>query len=150
MVKKEEYLIFFERYAKENKMEDMNFEHIRRLGDMAMELELSPIVKMPYCGDIDEVVTYKCNELTALCPVTRIQDFYTITITFIPDKYVPELKSLKMYYLSFRDIPISHETIYAKIYKDFVEAVSPKKLEMYLKTNIRGGIETSITFSSKD
>ena len=146
---KEEYLTFFEKYVKKENMDHIDVKHIKQLGDMFMGLRLKPIVKMPYSGGIDEVVTYKCNELTALCPVTKIQDFYSIDITFIPDKYVPELKSLKMYYLNFRDLPVSHENLYAKIYKDFVEAITPEELVVSLRTSIRGGIETSITFTSK-
>ena len=150
MIKKEEYLFFFEKYVRGKNMENMDTKYIKQLSDMSMGIELRSIVPMPYSGKIDEVVTYKCNELTALCPVTKIQDFYSINITFVPDKYVPELKSLKMYYSDFHDLPISHENLYAKVYKDFTKAISPKKLEMFLKTSIRGGIETSIAFNSEN
>jgi 7-cyano-7-deazaguanine reductase len=147
MISKSDYLDFFEKYIKGNKMEDLNREKIKKFGEMLFELVLSQIVTIPYAGNLDEEVTYESEELTALCPVTAIQDYYKIKINFIPNKLVPELKSLKYYFLSFRDIPVSHENMFAKIYKDFVNIITPKKIEMYLDCSIRGGIKTTIKYS---
>ena len=150
MITKAEYLDFFEKYIRASKMEDINTEKINTFGEMFFDLALSPIVTIPYAGKLDEVVTYETEELTALCPVTTIQDYYKIAITFVPDKAVPELKSLKFYFLSFRDIPVSHENLFAKIYKDFVNAVSPKEIDMFLDCSVRGGIKTTIKYINKN
>lgn len=150
MITKAEYLDFFEKYIRASKMEDINTEKINTFGEMFFDLALSPIVTIPYAGKLDEVVTYETEELTALCPVTTIQDYYKIAITFVPDKAVPELKSLKFYFLSFRDIPVSHENLFAKIYKDFVNAVSPKEIDMFLDCSVRGGIKTTIKYVNKN
>jgi 7-cyano-7-deazaguanine reductase len=150
MITKAEYLDFFEKYIRASKMEDINMDKIYEFGEMFFNLALNPIVTIPYAGKLDEEVTYETEELTALCPVTTIQDYYKIKICFIPDKVVPELKSLKFYFLSFRDIPVSHENLFAKIYKDFENIVSPKELDMFLDCSIRGGIKTTITYSQKN
>ncbi|MDY6820673.1 MAG: hypothetical protein SVN78_03505 [Deferribacterota bacterium] len=146
MAEKKEYLDYFRKYVKGFKMEDINVDNIKKLGDMAMDLELSPIIAMPYSGNIDEIVTYETDEITAQCPVTTIQDYYKLKLTFIPDKVVPELKSLKFYFLSFKDIPISHENLFAKIYKDFVNVIKPLEVDLKLDCSIRGGIRTTITY----
>ena len=150
MITKAEYLDFFEKHIRRSKMEDINMEKIYEFGEMLFNLALRPIITIPYAGKLDEEVTYETEELTALCPVTTIQDYYKIKIYFIPDKAVPELKSLKFYFLSFRDIPVSHENLFAKIYRDFVNVLSPKVLDMFLDCSIRGGIRTTIKYSHKN
>lgn len=142
---KEEFLKEYEK-VRVKKIEDMPIEEIDDLLQKSIEVKLSPIRPIPYKGEIDEVVVYEYPELTADCPMTRIQDLYTIRITYIPDKYVPELKSLKMYFLDYKNLPISHENLCAKIYKEFKEAVKPKKLKVELEVAVRGGIKTTIRY----
>lgn len=110
---------------------------------MAYEIE-EKIVTMPYVGGEAEVVEYRCSELTAKCPMTGIRDFYEIVIKFIPNKLLPELKSLKRYFSGYDSLPISHEHLAAKIYKEFKAVVKPKKLQLVLDTSVRGGIKTVI------
>ncbi|NOZ68982.1 MAG: preQ(1) synthase, partial [Deferribacteres bacterium] len=57
----------------------------------------------------DYTVDISFPEFTCLCPVSGYPDFATIKISYIPDKYIVELKSLKLYLNSFRDKNISHE-----------------------------------------
>lgn len=147
MVSKAEYLTYFEKNMKASKMEDLNPEKIEKFGEMFFDLSLSAITTIPFAGNLDEEVTYETEELTALCPVTSIQDYYKIKITFIPNKLVPELKSLKFYFLSFRDVPVSHENLFARIYKDFVDIISPKRLDINLDCSTRGGIKTTIRYN---
>lgn len=133
---------------KGEKIEDVNQEKIKKLNQEVMKVDLNRIRPMPYTGDIgkekNEVVEYKYPELVALCPMTGILDLYHLTIRYIPDEKVPELKSLKFYFLDFRDLPISHENLIAKIYHDFKDVVEPKKLCVELSVNTRGGIKTDI------
>ena len=98
--------------------------------------------KSRYGGECE--VTYEYPELTALCPMTGIQDLYTVRIIYIPKDRIPELKSLRFYLLSYRDIAILHEHLANKIFSDFKKAVRPKRLRLELEVAIRGGIKTKI------
>jgi 7-cyano-7-deazaguanine reductase len=84
------------------------------------------------------------SELTSLCPTTRLPDFYTVKITYEPDRLLPELKSLKLYFLTFRDVEILHEEIANEILNDLVRAISPRWIQIVLKVNNRGGVLTTI------
>jgi 7-cyano-7-deazaguanine reductase len=63
----------------------------------------------------------------------------------VPDEKIPELKSLKYYFLAYRDIPVLHEHLAQKIYEDFSEAVKPEKLRVELDVSVRGGINATVT-----
>jgi 7-cyano-7-deazaguanine reductase len=87
-------------------------------------------------------------EFTTLCPLNPGQpDFATITIKYIPDKQILELKSLKFYLTSYRMIEIFFEEATNRILDDLVDVVKPKKMEIVALWNIRGGIGTKITAS---
>jgi len=87
---------------------------------------------------------YKINitvpEFTSVCPKTNLPDFGKISISYIPDKYCVELKSLKMYMLSYRNVGIFYENAVNKILKDFVKACKPKEAKVTGEFNPRGGI----------
>jgi len=89
--------------------------------------------------------THLFSELTAVCPVTCLPDFYTVTMHYEPDRKLVELKSLKMYFISFRRVEILHEEITNRIMDDFVKAVQPRWATIEVKVNNRGGILTTIT-----
>jgi 7-cyano-7-deazaguanine reductase len=89
-------------------------------------------------------VTYDYPELVALCPMTGILDTYRVIIDFILKDFIPELKSLKMYFLDYKDLPISHEHICSKIKKEFEKNIQPEKICVRLFTSVRGGIYTTI------
>jgi 7-cyano-7-deazaguanine reductase len=144
MMKKEDFL---KNWNSKPKMEDMSLEELSKYIQMAMEVELNEIIPIPYVGGIDQEVTYDYPELTALCPVTGIQDLYRIVIKFIPNEKIPELKSLKFYFLDYVSLPISHEHLQAKIFKDFKKVIEPKDLHVFLDVAIRGGIKTMICYS---
>ncbi|GAI46949.1 unnamed protein product, partial [marine sediment metagenome] len=69
-------------------------------------------------------------------------------IIYIPNKKIPELKSLRFYFLAYKDIPILHEHLANKIFEDFEKTVKPKKLRFELDVAVRGGIHTKITKES--
>ena len=97
------------------------------------------------------VVEYVYPELTAICPNTGLPDYYTVRIIFQPDEKLPELKSLKLYFVSFRNVGIWHEHLANRILEDFVNAVEPKWVFVELFVNNRGGIFTTVRrFWSKD
>lgn len=130
-------------------MESMKGEKLYERIKKAQDWKMDSLVKVPYLGGIEQIVEYKYPELTARCPVTGIQDLYTVIIRFIPNKDLPELKSLKYYFMGYRDLPISHEHLHSKIYKEFNEQMKPKKLNVELLVTVRGGIYTTVQYGDK-
>jgi 7-cyano-7-deazaguanine reductase len=92
--------------------------------------------------------TFTCShvfpELTALCPITQLPDFYVVYLLYEPDKKLAELKSLKLYFVAYRNLEILHEELTNQILDDFVRAVSPRYVSVEVKVNNRGGIYTTI------
>jgi 7-cyano-7-deazaguanine reductase len=87
-------------------------------------------------------------EFTCLCPRSGYPDFATIKIRYIPDKYIVELKSLKLYLNSFRNVYISHEEATNRIYSELYEKLKPRFLEVIGDFNPRGNVKTVIRVSS--
>lgn len=132
------------KYAR--RIEQMSDEDLRERISSAMEFVIESAIRpIPYLGEETETVEYRYPELTAKCPMTGARDFYELVIRFQPDKVLPELKSLKLYLVGYDDLPISHEHLAAKIYKEFKEVVSPLRVGMVLHTAVRGGIKTTVT-----
>lgn len=126
-------------------IEGMSQDELRERIKEVMSLEISPgIVTIPYAGGVEETVEYHFPELTAKCPMTGIRDFYTLIITFQPEKHLPELKALRKYFGGYDELPISHEHLAAKIFQDFRDAVKPAKFGLVLDTAVRGGIKTIV------
>jgi 7-cyano-7-deazaguanine reductase len=90
--------------------------------------------------DITPTITLTTDEFTSVCPVTGGPDFGTIIITYGPDKWLVESKSLKLYFESFRMEPTFHEKVVAKICHDLKELLQPMWLEVNGKFRPRGGI----------
>lgn len=100
-------------------------------------------------SDRDYTIEITNLEFTAVCPKTGLPDFATITITYVPDKQCVELKSLKEYFLSYRDVGIFHEHIVNKVLEDFVKACQPRTAEVVGDFNIRGGMKTTVQSNYK-
>lgn len=133
------------------RIEDMTEEQLRERIAAAMDFKNRyPINTIPYVGKVSEIVTYDFSELVARCPMTGYLDFYRARISFIPGNLLPELKSLKMYYFGFADLPISHEHLAARIYSDYCEVVKPVVCRLELIAGVRGGIETTILVGEKE
>ncbi|MBQ7159390.1 MAG: NADPH-dependent 7-cyano-7-deazaguanine reductase QueF [Treponema sp.] len=88
----------------------------------------------------DYMVTLNCPEFTSLCPKTGQPDFAKITINYIPDGFLVESKSLKLYLFSFRNHGDFHEDCVNIIMKDLVRLLEPKYLEVEGIFTPRGGI----------
>ena len=128
-----------------NKIEDMTAEEVAEQQKKIIEMETPSIETLEFLYDDGGVVTYETDELTAVCPMTGLPDFYTLRIEYTPDKHIPELKSLKMYTIWYRNIPILHEHLATKIFDDFSKAVSPKTLKLELIAAVRGGVVSTVT-----
>ncbi|MGN0403427.1 MAG: preQ(1) synthase [Acetatifactor sp.] len=90
--------------------------------------------------DNDYFVKFNCPEFTSLCPITGQPDFATITISYVPDKYLVESKSLKLYLFSFRNHGDFHEDVVNVIMKDLIRLMDPKYIEVLGRFLPRGGI----------
>ena len=89
-------------------------------------------------------ISIECPEFTAVCPKTGQPDFGTIRITYIPDKKIIELKSLKLYIFAYRDQGVFHEHVTNTILDDIVAACKPIRCEVIGDFNRRGGIKTVV------
>ena len=95
-------------------------------------------------SDKDYTIEVTTPEFTAICPKTGLPDFGTIQLSYIPDEQCVELKSLKEYFLFYRDVGIFHEHVVNKILVDFVAACNPRRVEIVGDFHVRGGIKTVI------
>ena len=92
----------------------------------------------------DYFVSHSNEEFTSVCPMTGLPDFGTITINYIPDKLCVELKSLKYYFLEFRDKGIFYEAVINEILDDLVELLQPRYLEVVGNFTVRGGLHSDV------
>ena len=74
----------------------------------------------------DYEIAIEAAEFTCLCPMTGQPDFATIRVTYVPDKLIVELKSLKLYLWSYRNEGAFHEAVTNKILGDLVAALNPR------------------------
>ena len=89
-------------------------------------------------------INISCPEFTSLCPATGQPDFAEIKILYVPDEKCIELKSLKQYINSYRNVGEFHEHVTNKILDDIILACKPKYAKVIGDFNIRGGIKTIV------
>lgn len=102
-----------------------------------------------YEGNPQEIM-YETDEFSAVCPFSGLPDIARIEIVYIPVKKIVELKSLKYYFISFRNVGIYQELATDRIYKDIYQCLKPKYLSVKTIYNIRGGILSTCTMNSDD
>ena len=90
------------------------------------------------------LVRFAAPEFTSLCPVTGQPDFAHFTIDRVCDKLCIELKSLKMYFWSYRNEGAFHEKVTNTILDDIVKATDPRFVRITAKWYVRGGIYTNV------
>ncbi|KAA0139081.1 MULTISPECIES: preQ(1) synthase [Gimesia] len=95
----------------------------------------------------DYVMETVCPEFTSVCPKTGQPDFGTLIITYIPDQVCFELKSLKLYLQSYRNVGAFYEDVTNRIMDDLVAVTDPRWLELRAEFTPRGGISSTITVS---
>jgi len=93
------------------------------------------------------LIKIKVPEFTCLCPKTGQPDFATLYIKYIPNKLCIELKSLKLYVASFRQVGTFHEAVTNQICNDLSKIIAPYYLKVRAKFNVRGGIYTTVECS---
>jgi 7-cyano-7-deazaguanine reductase len=95
--------------------------------------------------DRDYEIAFDCPEFTCLCPLTGQPDFAHFKISYVPDQFCVELKSLKLYMWSFRNEGAFHEKVTNTIADDIIKAIQPRKLTVVGDFYVRGGIGTVVT-----
>lgn len=91
------------------------------------------------------LIVHQANEFTSVCPKTGQPDFGKITLSYIANKKCVELKSLKLYYQSFRNDGIFYENVINSILDDLYSVMKPKWIEVKGVFTVRGGIFSTIT-----
>lgn len=105
---------------------------------------LDPI-EYAYRGHRDIVITIRQPEFTSVCPMTGLPDYGTLTIKYTPDRKIVELKSLKFYFLQYRNVGIFYEHLVNRILDDLVSALHPKWMEVQGSFTSRGGISSDVS-----
>ncbi len=90
-------------------------------------------------------VRFVFPEFTSMCPVTGQPDFATITVTYVPDQRCVEMKSLKLYFLAFRNKGIFYEGVANQILDDLVDALAPQRMTIVADFAVRGGTAGIVT-----
>ena len=109
------------------------------------EMDLYPLDTFPYEFPGKEIeIKFEIPEFTCICPFSDFPDFATIHLEYVPNERCVELKSLKLYINSFRNVKVFHEHVINLILEDFVNACDPLSVEIEGDFNVRGNIKTTI------
>ena len=93
----------------------------------------------------DYVIRIRVPEFTCLCPMTGQPDFATLHIEYVADEVCVELKSLKLYVWSFREVGAFHEAVTNQILDDLSGMLKPRFLRVTAEFHVRGGIYTTVS-----
>src|SRR5690242_9823961 len=93
----------------------------------------------------DYQIQFVFPEFTSVCPVTGQPDFATITIRYVPDGSCVEMKSLKLYFFSYRNKGIFYEAVTNSILDDLVAVLKPRRMTVVGDFAVRGGTAGTVT-----
>jgi len=110
-------------------------------GEDAIDVTVLETIPFAYPGSATEVV-YETEEFTFVCPWTGLPDFARLVIRYTPHSYLVELKSLKYYLTSFRNVGILQEHAVNHILQDLVRLLEPISMTVEAEYRERGGIKT--------
>lgn len=120
----------------------LDFEKEEKIGTGLLEV-------FPYDGPRQKI-QYETAEFSAVCPYSGLPDYGRLRIDYIPGKTILELKSLKYYIVSFRNVGIFQEPMTARIFKDIQGLLQPQWLCVTTAYNTRGGIDSTCVIDSND
>jgi len=119
-----------------------------RYGEKTIKRAKMEMWENPY-PERDYEINISFPEFTCLCPRSGYPDFATISVYYVPDRKIVELKSLKLYLNSFRNIHISHEEATNRIFEELQKKLKPRYLEVAGDFNPRGNVKTVIRVATK-
>jgi 7-cyano-7-deazaguanine reductase len=93
----------------------------------------------------DYEIKFVFPEFTSVCPVTGQPDFATITVSYVPDRFCVEMKSLKLYFFAYRNKGIFYEGVVNTILDDLVAVVKPRRMTVIGEFAVRGGTAGTVT-----
>ncbi len=108
------------------------------------QIDTAVLETFPYDGPTQEIVT-ETPEFSAVCPYSGLPDLGRLVITYSPRERCVELKSLKYYMVSFRNVGIFQEHATARIAEDLFRLLDPHDLTVRTVYQVRGGFETTCT-----
>jgi len=95
----------------------------------------------------EALVAIDSDEWSCVCPFSGLPDFGTMTVSYVPSDSCIELKSLKYYLTSFRNVGIYQEHAANRVLEDLVACCAPRWMEIKLDYRLRGGLHTVVTVS---
>jgi 7-cyano-7-deazaguanine reductase len=110
------------------------------------DIDVEVLETFDYEGPEQEIVT-ETHEFSAVCPYSGLPDYAVLTIRYIPAGRCIELKSLKYYVTSFRNVGIYQEHATARVAEDLMAVLRPKALTVTTIYNPRGGFDTTCSVS---
>jgi 7-cyano-7-deazaguanine reductase len=108
------------------------------------QVDVAVLETFEYTGPEQEIVT-ETDEFSAVCPYSGLPDFAKLVIRYVPAGKCIELKSLKYYVTSYRNVGIFQEHATGKMAEDLSRVLEPKWLEVKTVYNVRGGFLTTCT-----
>lgn len=118
----------------------LDFEPEEKIGTDLLET-------FPYEGP-RQTIRYETREFSAVCPFSGLPDYATLFLEYIPERTIVELKSLKYYLVSYRNVGIFQEPATARLYKDLEALLQPHFLCVKTVYNTRGGIDATCEIRS--
>lgn len=103
----------------------------------------------PYEGPKQRIV-YETEEFSAVCPFSGLPDIAYVKVEYVPADKIIELKSLKYYFTSYRNVGIYQEHANGKLFEDLQKVLEPAFLQVSMQYNTRGGIDATTSVSSED
>ena len=115
------------------------------------ESAISPdfLQTIDYSG-LRQRISYQMNEFAAVCPFSGLPDTGIVWVDYIPQNKLVELKSLKYYFISFRNVGIYQEDVTSRIFNDLYTLLEPEELLIKTRYSTRGGIDTTCTINSNE
>ena len=92
----------------------------------------------------DYLLHIRIPEFTCLCPCTGQPDFAELLLEYIPEAHCVELKSLKLYFWSYRSQGAFHEAVTNRILDDLCAVLAPRFMRLSARFNVRGGLYTTV------
>ena len=98
----------------------------------------------------NQMINIKTSEFSAVCPFSGLPDIATVTIMYKPESGLAlELKALKYYFLSFRNVGIYQEGVTARIFNDLKQVLGHENIFVETIYNVRGGIDVTCSETGK-
>ncbi len=110
-------------------------------GEDAIETDVLETVDFE--NKYEELVKYETDEFSAVCPFSGLPDIAKVIIEYVPTTKIVELKSLKYYFISFRNVGIYQERATQRIFEDLYALLKPQWIKITMIYNTRGGINAT-------